>query len=162
MGMTGVYFIANEEMIDKVLENSDIIFDKKYDDYYFDIDKTWEVIDFIMKNKFDEYDILEYTVISKGCLLNNDDRPIDMGYTPILLIDDFLVKKIYNIIKDIDMKIFKSKYNFKELKKNKIYPITSHDESEDFFEYIWINFEKVKEVYKLACERNSNILFFVW
>ena len=155
MAVCGNYILVDSNDIDDIENDISLLFDERFEDVLFDIDRTFDIINFIMRNGFNNYSILEKLVFN-GYYIDKEDKEL---LANIKYIDD--VKQIYNIIKNISKEEFKEKYNsnIKIMNESEdLYPKCNYN---DIFEFVFESFEIIKKVYKLAYEQNKNIIFFL-
>ena len=166
MSMIGNYYMADEETIKKIRQGElaveDLIYDENDDvdeEKALDIDKAWHAIHFTLTgelNEGDGDDIL--TKLMFGGTPVNDE---DVGYGPALEITTEEVKEINSAIKNISQEEFRAKFSVSEMLENDIYPVIDEENEDEFFEYVWANFEELKRFLGKASQSGSCLLFYI-
>ena len=166
MSMIGNYYMTDTETVEKIrkgeLSAEDFIYnenDEIDEEKSLDIDKAWHAIHFTLTGEIDEGDddsILSKTVLGGNCV--NDE---DIGYGPAMEITSDEVREINAALSSIPQEDFRAKFNVKEMIENDIYPVTDDEDEDEFFEYVWIHFEALKEFYSKASENGCCLLFYI-
>lgn len=166
MGMIGNYYMTDEETIKKIRQGEILVEDLIYneednvdEEVTLDIDKAWHAIHFTLTGEIDEgnKDNILLKVVLGGKPVNDED----VGYSPAMLITADEVKEINNEIKGISEEDFHSKFNVKDMAKNKIYTIIEDEDEDGMFEYVWGHFESLKDFYSKAAEMGKCLLFYI-
>ena len=166
MSMIGNYYMTDEDTIKKIREGElsveDLIYDENDDieeEKALDIDKAWHAIHFTLTGEMDEGD--EDNVLVKLTFGGSPVNDEDIGYGPALEITTDEVKEINLIVKDISQEDFRSKFSVSEMLENDIYPVIEDENEDEFFEYVWANFEALKNFLAKASKNDSCLLFYI-
>ena len=106
-----------------------------------DLDKSWQGIHFCLnETAYEAVPPMDF-IIEGGENAGN----IDVGIGPARLINSETVKEINKKISNISREQFYKKYNPSEMVKLGIYPNIWERDGDESFEYIWENFETLKQ-----------------
>ena len=160
MGMTGNYVLLPEEMIQQIAEKKLDFFDitpPTEDNMSLDIDKSWQAIHFLLCGDLDDGEPpLGYVVP----LIDAQFFDSDFDFGSFYLFHS-QIKKAFAKIKEIDKESFRRLYDFPLLLEESIYPLTPEESEEEFFQYLYQNFEAIKGLYHQALETNSGLIFYI-
>ena len=59
------------------------------------------------------------------------------------------------------MEKFRARFDIKDMIENEIYPVMSDEDEEIFFQYVWENFDALKQFFKETAEKGLNMLTFL-
>ena len=165
MSMIGNYYMTDRETVEKIqageLAVEDLIYgedDNVDEECLLDIDKTWYAIHFTLTGEIDEAD---ESILTKVVFSANPINDEDVGYGPVSLIGEEEVKEIDKELKNISQADFRSKFNLKDMIENEIYPVMEGEDESEFFEYVWVHFEALKNFFSKAASQNKCILFYI-
>ena len=160
MGMTGNYVLLPEETIQKIAEKKLDFFDitpPTEDNMSLDIDKSWQAIHFLLCGDLDDGEPpLGYVVP----LIDAQFFDSDFDFGSFYLFHS-QIKKAFAKIKEIDKESFRRLYDFPLLLEESIYPLTPEESEEEFFQYLYQNFESIKGLFHRALESNSGLIFYI-
>lgn len=162
MSMIGYYFRADEDMMEKIREDSvgGVVFDEKNSDNLMDIDKTWHAIHYTLTGT--QYEMEEDDDISHLVLGGTPVSEEDMGYGPARLFTKEQVVLLNNALKEWDEALFRQNFDMEGMLEEEIYPlIEGQDNEEDFFSYVWPYFVWVKKFFQEAAEKGEYVLAFI-
>lgn len=160
MGMTGNYVLLPEEIIQKIAEKKIDFFDitpPENPEMVLDIDKSWQAIQFLLCGEIDDGEPPLGYVIP---LIDDQFFDSDFDFGSFYL-SNRQIKKAFDKIKDIDKEAFLRLYDFPALLEESIYPITPEESEEEFFQYLYQNFESIKGFFHRAIETNSGLIFYI-
>ena len=154
MGMTGNYVLLPEETIQQIAEKKLDFFDitpPTEDNMSLDIDKSWQAIHFLLCGDLDDGEPpLGYVVP----LIDAQFFDSDFDFGSFYLFHS-QIKKAFAKIKEIDKESFRRLYDFPLLLEESIYPLTPEESEEEFFQYLYQNFESIKGLFHQALETKS-------
>ncbi len=160
MGMTGNYVLLPEETIQQIAEKKLDFFDiapPTEDNMSLDIDKSWQAIHFLLCGDLDDGEPpLGYVVP----LIDAQFFDSDFDFGSFYLFHS-QIKKAFAKIKEIDKESFRRLYDFPLLLEESIYPLTPEESEEEFFQYLYQNFESIKGLFHRALESNSGLIFYI-
>ena len=160
MGMTGNYVLLPEETIQQIAEKKLDFFDiapPTEDNMSLDIDKSWQAIHFLLCGDLDDGEPpLGYVVP----LIDAQFFDSDFDFGSFYLFHS-QIKKAFAKIKEIDKESFRRLYDFPLLLEESIYPLTPEESEEEFFQYLYQNFESIKGIFHRARETNSGLIFYI-
>ena len=160
MGMTGNYVLLPEETIQQIAEKKLDFFDiapPTEDNMSLDIDKSWQAIHFLLCGDLDDGEPpLGYVVP----LIDAQFFDSDFDFGSFYLFHS-QIKKAFAKIKEIDKESFRRLYDFPLLLEESIYPLTPEESEEEFFQYLYQNFESIKGLFHRALETNSGLIFYI-
>lgn len=169
MGMIGNVIRVSKHELDLFRQNSELLekkvhADDSYDqEWYLDLDKSWEAIHYLVNGKSvaeTEMEESEPTVL--GRVLFNEqlvDEAQDLGYGPAFYLTAIQVSETNSELQKIELSEFDSKYNNSEMNQKGIYPeIWDESESKDF---LFDSFNDLRRFYKEAADRNEAIVTFI-
>ena len=160
MGMTGNYVLLPEETIQQIAEKKLDFFDitpPTEDNMSLDIDKSWQAIHFLLCGDLDDGEPpLGYVVP----LIDAQFFDSDFDFGSFYLFHS-QIKKAFAKIKEIDKESFRRLYDFPLLLEESIYPLTPEESEEEFFQYLYQNFESIKGLLHRALETNSGLIFYI-
>ena len=160
MGMTGNYVLLPEETIQQIAEKKLDFFDitpPTEDNMSLDIDKSWQAIHFLLCGDLDDGEPpLGYVVP----LIDAQFFDSDFDFGSFYLFHS-QIKKAFAKIKEIDKESCRRLYDFPLLLEESIYPLTPEESEEEFFQYLYQNFESIKGLFHRALESNSGLIFYI-
>lgn len=159
MSMIGNYLMVDEETINGIksgeIDISEFLYDVVHnDDEYLYIDKAWHAIHYILCGQSWEGELPYFNAVLGGTEINDED----VGYGPARYLTPSEIKEVYEAIKNITEKEFKSKFDYKELTKNDIYPQFDSNEEAD---YVWCYFNEVQDIFKRASLNGKYMLLYI-
>lgn len=160
MGMQGTYFLVPEEEVAKLANGRMDFFDLQPPtdaSETLDIDKSWQALHYLFAGELDNgTPPLGYVIPMRDDLFLESDFELGAFY----LLEEHILSA-YLKIKDIQRDGFRRLYDFKALIDEEIYPFTPQDDDKKIFEYLYQNFEKIKDFYKKALDENKGIIFYI-
>lgn len=159
MGMYGTYVAITEKQAQEIKENPSKLFDVD-SDIRLDIDKSWEAIHYVLCADISDGELPMGNVVPMH--MENFLDLEEMQYGAFMITDNAL-KEVYEYMTEVDKELLKSMYDIEELIEEEIYPLSEEDadEGEEFFEYLYENFEAIKAFYKKALDLNRSVIFYI-
>lgn len=124
-----------------------------------DIDKAWHTIHYVLTGE--AWDVPDNDILGQLVLGGEPVNDEDLGYGPMRFFTKETVIQLADALEPWNENTFRASFHMEELKDKEIYPITDMDEEEEFFQYVWENFDILKKFIKEASEKNLNILTFL-
>ncbi len=158
MGMTGNYVAVDNDALQQVLDSETEIFDLDPELYpTLDIDKSWEAIHFLLCGKIDDGELpLGYIVP----LHEENCMDVDMEYGAYYL-NNGQVAEALSVMRGFTEESLKAKYDLKDFLDNDVYPVVEDEDENEFFEYLYDNFEAIKAFYGEVAESGRGVIFYV-
>ncbi len=159
MGMYGTYVAISNQELAAIEKEATSLYDVD-SDFRLDIDKSWEALHYTLCN-----DIADGEPPMGNVVPMNMDNALDLDEMEFgafaLPLEE--VKEAYEYMLTIDKEKLRSMYNFEEMVKEEIYPLSGmeEDSGDDFFDYIYENFESIKTFYKEVLEKKMSIVFYI-
>lgn len=159
MGMYGTYVAISNQELAAIEKEATSLYDVD-SDFRLDIDKSWEALHYTLCN-----DIADGEPPMGNVVPMNMDNALDLDEMEFgafaLSLEE--VKEAYEYMLTIDKEKLRSMYNFEEMVKEEIYPLSGMEEDScnDFFDYLYENFETIKTFYKEVLEKNMSIVFYI-
>lgn len=159
MGMYGTYVAISNQELAAIEKEATSLYDVD-SDFRLDIDKSWEALHYTLCN-----DIADGEPPMGNVVPMNMDNALDLDEMEFgafaLPLEE--VKEAYEYMLTIDKEKLRSMYNFEEMVKEEIYPLSGmeEDNGNDFFNYLYENFESIKIFYKEVLEKNMSIVFYI-
>ena len=139
MSMICYYLQADDETLQKFQSGNANPF-TDMGDASIDIDKAWHTIHYILTGEV--WDVPDDDILAQLVLGGEPINDEDFGYGPMRLLT-------------------KENFHMEDLTANEIYPTTGMDEEEEFFQYVWENFDVLKKFIKETSEKDLNVLTFL-
>ena len=157
--MYGTYVAISNQELAAIEKEATSLYDVD-SDFRLDIDKSWEALHYTLCN-----DIADGEPPMGNVVPMNMDNALDLDEMEFgafaLPLEE--VKEAYEYMLTIDKEKLRSMYNFEEMVKEEIYPLSGmeEDNGNDFFNYLYENFESIKIFYKEVLEKNMSIVFYI-
>jgi len=132
-------------------------------EWYLDLDKSWEAIHYLLSGKSvaeTEMDDSQPTLL-EVVLFNNQlvDEGQDLGYGPAFYLTSEQVLEIDEELQKLDLAALDSKYDGSEMNERGIYPeIWDESESKSF---VLDSLNELIAFYKSAADKNECIIMFI-
>ncbi|MDE7342093.1 MAG: YfbM family protein [Lachnospiraceae bacterium] len=161
MSMIGYYFPADDDMVQSMKAGSagELMFGEEHQDELVSIDKAWHAIHYVLTGEV--WEVPEDNILAQLILGGEPVNDEDMGYGPARLIPKEIVSRLSTAMEEWDMEKFRARFDIKDMTKNEIYPVMSDEDEETFFEYVWENFDALKQFFKKTAEKGLNMLTFL-
>lgn len=161
MSMIGYYFAADDIMVRKLQEGAsgEFMFSEEHRDRLVSIDKAWHAIHYILTGEI--WEIPEDNILANLVLGGEPVNDDDMGYGPARLLSKEMVSQLSNAMKDWDEAAFRAKFDKNVMVENEIYPMMEDEDEEIFFQYVWENFDALKQFFKETAEKGLNMIVFL-
>jgi Domain of unknown function (DUF1877) len=166
MSMIGNYLRVTNEELQEYLKDSSKLESRVYDERdsedpnLLDVDKSWEAIFFLLTGQSlasSDEAVPPFSWILLGS--NEIDPDQDMGYGPATYTTAEETKDLSAAINKISTDEIKSRYNGSEMNKAGIYPeVWTESESA---EYLFGNFNSLKDFYTTASTNNQAVIIFI-
>ena len=161
MSMIGVYFKTSAENVAKIQQGqimlSDLVYDEAQEENVLDIDKSWHAIYFTLTGTVWEGN----DSIWSRLMLTEPVSDEDMGYGPATLSNQADVQALADALEKLSEEEFRKRFDVKEMFKNKVYPVMSDEDDEDFFTYVWACLTEMKQFFRKAASENACVLFYI-
>lgn len=159
MGMYGTYVAITEKQAQEIKKNPSKLFDVD-SDIRLDIDKSWEAIHYVLCADISDGELPMGNVVPMH--MDNFLDLEEMQYGAFMITSNAL-KEVYEYMTEVDKELFKSMYDIEELIEEEIYPLSPEDadEGEEFFEYLYENFEAIEAFYKKVLDLNMSVIFYI-
>lgn len=161
MSMIGYYFPADDDMVQSMKEggSGELMFGEKHQDELFSIDKAWHAIHYVLTGEV--WEVPEDNILAQLILGGEPVNDEDMGYGPARLISKETVSGLSVAMDEWDMEGFRAKFDIRDMAENEIYPVMSDEDEELFFQYVWENFDALKQFFRETTQKGLNILTFL-
>lgn len=161
MSMIGYYFPADDDMVQsmKAGGSGELMFGEAHQDELVSIDKAWHAIHYVLTGEV--WEVPENNILAQLILGGEPVNDEDMGYGPARLIPKETVSRLSTAMDEWDMEKFRAKFDIKDMIENEIYPVMSDEDEEIFFQYVWENFDALKQFFKETAEKGLNMLTFL-
>jgi hypothetical protein len=164
MSMIGNLLQITPSKLEEILIDSSVLEDIFYtdeSDNLIDIEKAWEGI-FYLLTGFGTDEMHEakppFSWVLFSLQLVDEDQ--DMGYGPAHFLTEEQVKEVSLALTSINIAHLKSRFNSKVMMEKGIYP-EIWGEGEAAFDYLYENFEKLKNFYKSASSKGNAVITFL-
>lgn len=169
MGMIGNMIRVSNDELNRFKQNSELLEQKVYaedsygQDWYLDMDKSWEAIHYLLNRKsIAETEIEGSPPTVLGRILFNDqlvDAAQDLGYGPACYLTGEQVSETNATLQKIDLEELATRYNGSEMNQKGVYPeIWDEPESKDF---ALDSFNDLRAFYQKAADLNEAIITFI-
>lgn len=159
MGMYGTYVAISNEELKAIEEEATSLYDVD-SDFRLDIDKSWEALHYTLCN-----DIADGEPPMGNVVPMNMDNALDLDEMEFgaFALPSEEVKEAYEYMLTLDKAKLKSIYNFDEMVEEEIYPLSGmeNEDGEEFFDYLYKNFESIKDFYQKVLEKDMSIVFYI-
>lgn len=159
MGILGAYVAISNQELEEIEKEATRLYDVD-SDFRLDIDKSWEALHYTLCNDIADGDPPMGNVVP----MNIDNALyLDEMELEAFTISHAQIKEAYNYMLTLDKTKLKAMYNFDEMIKEGVYPLSTIDSEngESFFNYLYENFERIKEFYLRVIEQNKSIIFYI-
>jgi hypothetical protein len=164
--MIGILLRVSSSELKSYLENSSLLEERVYPEEYsedschLNLDKAWENIYFLLTG-YSSSDFENATPPLSLIFFNGApiDENLDMGYGPATYATTEEVKEIAKALPESNKELLRAK--FESLKSNDavLYPFAPN--SEDLFDWIFENYESMKEFYEIASKNEQAVISFI-
>lgn len=158
MSMICYYLQADDETLQKFQSGNANPF-TDMGDASIDIDKAWHTIHYILTGEV--WDVPDDDILAQLVLGGEPINDEDLGYGPMRLLTKETVSQLADALEKWDEDAFRENFHMEDLTANEIYPTTGMDEEEEFFQYVWENFDVLKKFIKETSEKDLNVLTFL-
>lgn len=121
-----------------------------------DVDKAWQGIHFLLSG-----DPLKGEGTLALAVLGGPEIGDDVGYGPARFLTPSQVSAVNEALSKITQDEFRSRFNPAALQKADIYPPEVWETGEDAFEFLWENFEIMKDYYNDAAQKGNAMLIYI-
>ena len=157
MSMTGRFIALNNEQADQIVSGLADAYSEE-GEFTEDIDKAWHAIHYMLTEDLADGEAPYGYVIPLVTELLIEGIESDYG---VFLLDAEKAEIAYDCIKDMTEAEFREKYDFDEMAEAGVYPIMEDEDKDEFLDYVCLHFKSLKEFYKLAVEKELNVIFYI-
>ena len=161
MSMIGYYFPADDDMVRKLMEgdSGEFMFHGEHEDDLMCIDKSWHAIHYTLTGEV--WEVPEDNILAQLILGGEPVNEEDMGYGPARLLPKEVVLQLSEAMKGWDEAAFREKFNMKDMVENEVYPVMEDEDEELFFQYVWENFDALKEFFNETAKKGLHVITFL-
>ena len=84
-----------------------------------------------------------------------------MGYGPARLIPNDIVLQLAEALKEWNEAAFRDNFHLEDMAANDVYPVMADEDEEEFFQYVWANFDALKQFIQDAAQNNLGVITFL-
>jgi len=157
MGMIGSYYALDNDQIHALAEGTlDLEQLNPEPTATLDIDKTWQIINYLLCGKIIGGEPpMAYIVPMLG------ENLLDFGDFGAFYLYHEQVVEGYNAISTFTREDVRARYDFEDLQKEGVYPITEEEDKEELFEYLYTHLQAIQSFYQKAAADGHGIVFYV-
>ena len=161
MSMIGYYFPADDDMVRKLKEgdSGEFMFRGEHENDLVCIDKSWHAIHYTLTGEV--WEVPEDNILAQLILGGEPVNEEDMGYGPARLLPKEVVSQLAEAMNGLDEAAFREKFIMKDIAKNEVYPIMENEDEELFFNYVWENFDALKEFFDETAKKGLHVITFL-
>jgi hypothetical protein len=153
MGMIGRYIAVSPDALQAIKSQELSIHDIEAG---LDIDKSWQALHYVLCGELaDGEPPLGYVVPMAGNYIGH------LSDVEAFVLNPEQIEEALAAVEQITAAELKEQYDFGELVKEGIYPVTEEDDPEEFFDYIYSNFVSIREFYARIAAEGQSIVFYI-
>lgn len=159
MGMSGNYIAVEEAVLNEVLQGKTDILDIDLTaSNCLDIDKTWQAILFLLCDEIaDGEPPLGYVVPLRGENLIGD---CGMDYGAFYLTANQVAEALV-AIKPYTREQLLAQFDWSSFIEHDIYPVMADEDETQFFDYVYSNFEALKQFFINVQAEKKSVIFYI-
>lgn len=157
MGMIGMYYAFEQNVIDQIAEGT-----VELDDLFpftgpeLDIDKTWQVIQFIVcQQAFDGTGPSRYVVP----MIN--EQHLNFGDYAAFYLHADQVKQAAQVIADWQPEQLRERCDVKAMLEDAVYPLMEEEDTEELLNYITPHFQALQTFYQERAAADQGLVFAI-